>query len=38
VVGIGIGHNVEDFYRNAIILKTAEELGNMMIEKISEML
>ena len=38
VVGIGIGHSTEEFYRNAIAIRGLEELGDAMIEKIAELL
>jgi cobaltochelatase CobT len=38
IVGIGIGHTTEEFYRNSITIKSLEELGDVMIEKISELL
>ncbi len=34
IVGIGIGHTTDDFYRNSIVIKNLEELGDVMIEKI----
>ena len=37
IVGIGIGHTTEEFYRNSITIKSLEELGDVMIEKISEL-
>ncbi len=38
IVGIGIGHGAEEFYRNSITIKSLEELGDVMIKKISELL
>lgn len=38
IVGIGIGHSIEEFYRNSITIRTIEELGDVMIEKICELL
>lgn len=38
IIGVGIGHTTEDFYRNSIAVKGLEELGDAMIEKIAEML
>ncbi len=38
VVGIGVGHSTEEFYRNSITIKSLEELGDVMINKISELL
>lgn len=37
IVGIGIGHHVDNFYRNSISIKSAEDLGNVMIEKIADL-
>ncbi len=37
VVGIGIGHHVDNFYRNSISIKAVEELGDVMIEKIVDL-
>lgn len=34
LVGIGIGHTTEEFYRNSTSIKCLEELGDVMIEKI----
>ncbi len=38
IVGIGIGHSTDDFYRNSITIKSLEELGDVMIEKITALL
>lgn len=38
IVGIGIGHSIEEFYRNSITIRTIEELGDVMIKKICELL
>ncbi len=38
IVGIGIGHSTEEFYRNSIAIKSLEELGDVMIEKITNLL
>ena len=38
IVGIGIGHNVGAFYHNSISIKTAQELGDVMIEKIVDLI
>lgn len=38
IVGIGIGHSTEEFYRNSIVIKNVEELGDAMIEKIVDLL
>ncbi len=38
IVGIGIGHSTEEFYRNQVTIKSLEELGDMMIEKIVDLL
>ncbi len=34
IVGIGIGHDIKDFYRNSVTIKNLEELSDVMIEKI----
>ncbi len=38
IVGIGIGHTTEEFYKNSITIKSLEELGDAMIEKITNLL
>lgn len=38
IVGIGIGHSIEEFYRNQVTIKVLEELGDVMIEKIVDLL
>ncbi len=38
IVGIGIGHSTEDFYQNSITIKSLEELGDVMIEKLVDLL
>ena len=38
IVGVGIGHSTEEFYRNSITIKALEELGDVMIEKIVDLL
>ncbi len=38
VVGIGIGHTTDEFYKNSITIKNLDELGNAMIEKITDLL
>ena len=38
IVGIGIGHSTEEFYRNSISIKNLDELGDVMIEKIADLL
>jgi cobaltochelatase CobT len=38
IVGVGIGHATEDFYRNSIAIKSLEELGDVMIEKLAGLL
>lgn len=38
IVGVGIGHSTDDFYRNSIAIRSLEELGDVMIEKIAELL
>lgn len=34
LVGVGIGHDVNEFYKNSIVVKNIEDLGDVMIEKI----
>lgn len=34
IVGIGIGHDTKDFYRNSVTIKNLEELSDVMIEKL----
>jgi len=38
IAAIGIGHNVDDFYHNSITVKNIEELGDVMINKICDLL
>ncbi|MFT7087132.1 MAG: cobaltochelatase CobT [Rickettsiales bacterium] len=38
IAAIGIGHNVGDFYHNSISIKNIEELGDVMINKICDLL
>jgi len=38
IVGVGIGHATDDFYQNSIAIKSPEELGDVMIEKLAELL
>jgi cobaltochelatase CobT len=38
IVGIGIGHSTSEFYRNSIAIKNVEELGDVMIDKIADLL
>jgi cobaltochelatase CobT len=38
IVGIGIGHSTDEFYRNSIAIKNVEELGDAMIDKIADLL
>lgn len=38
IVGIGIGHSTDDFYRNSTAIKSPEELGDVMIEKVVDLL
>ena len=38
IVGVGIGHTTEEFYRNSITIRSLEELGDVMIEKITDLL
>jgi cobaltochelatase CobT len=38
IVGIGIGHATDDFYKNSIAVKSLDDLGDAMIEKIVNLL
>lgn len=38
IAAIGIGHHVGDFYHNSITVKNIEELGDVMINKICQLL
>jgi cobaltochelatase CobT len=38
IIGVGIGHSTEDFYSNSITVRSLEELGDAMIEKITKLL
>ncbi len=38
IIGVGIGHATDEFYRNSIAIKSLEDLGDAMIQKISEVL
>ncbi|MFT7098348.1 MAG: cobaltochelatase CobT [Rickettsiales bacterium] len=38
IAAIGIGHNVGDFYQNSIVVKNIEELGDVMVNKICDLL
>ncbi|MES2677997.1 MAG: hypothetical protein V4612_06800, partial [Pseudomonadota bacterium] len=38
IAAIGIGHHVGDFYHNSITVKNIEELGDVMINKICDLL
>ncbi|MBU6140666.1 MAG: hypothetical protein KGP29_03795 [Proteobacteria bacterium] len=38
IVGIGIGHSTDDFYLNSTSIKSAEDLGDAMIEKVVDLL
>ena len=38
LVGIGIGHDVDSYYKNSITIKNPEELGDVMIKKIIDLL
>jgi cobaltochelatase CobT len=38
IVGIGIGHSTNEFYKNSITIKSIEELGDVMIQKIVSLL
>jgi cobalamin biosynthesis protein CobT len=34
IVGIGIGHINDEYYKNSITIKSVEELGDVLIDKI----
>jgi hypothetical protein len=38
IFGIGIGHDVKNFYKNSISIKSTEELGDTMVDKITQLL
>ena len=38
IIGIGIGHTTDEFYKNSITIKTLEELGDVMIDKLINLL
>jgi len=38
IVGIGIGHDTSDFYRNSMTIKNLEELSDVMIDKLCQIL
>lgn len=38
LVGIGIGHNVGEFYQNSITIKNIDELGDVMIKKLVDLI
>ncbi len=38
LVGIGIGHDVTEFYKNSITIKNAEDLGDVMISKLLDLI
>lgn len=38
LIGVGIGHHVGDFYQNSIAIKNINDLGDVMIEKLVELL
>jgi len=37
-IGIGIGHDTSNFYHNSITIKNLEDLGDVMIQKLCEVL
>jgi cobaltochelatase CobT len=37
LIAIGIGHDVTRYYRRAVTIVDAEELGGVMIEKLAEL-
>ena len=38
IIGVGIGHSTDDFYKNSITIKALEDLGDVMIDKIINVL
>jgi len=38
IIGIGIGHATDDFYKNSITIKSLEDLGDVMIDKLINVL
>lgn len=38
IIGVGIGHATDDFYKNSITIKSLDELGDVMIDKIINVL
>lgn len=38
IIGVGIGHDTSDYYRNSVTIKNLEELSDVMIEKLCEIL
>jgi cobaltochelatase CobT len=38
IIGIGIGHSTDDFYKNSITIKSLEDLGDVMIDKLINVL
>lgn len=38
IIGIGIGHSTDDFYRNSITIRSLEDLGDVMIDKLINVL
>jgi len=38
VIGIGIGHDLQRFYKNSITIDNPQDLGNVLIAKISDVL
>ena len=38
IIGVGIGHSTDDFYKNSIAIKSLDELGDVMIDKIINVL
>ena len=37
LLALGIGHDVTDYYRHAVMLDDEERLGNMMIEQLGRL-
>ena len=38
IIGVGIGHSTDDFYKNSIAIKSLDELGDVLIDKIINVL
>jgi len=38
IIGVGIGHATDEFYKNSITIRALEDLGDVMIDKIINVL